>query len=255
MEQGMKPGTGQGGEPGTGPLSGVLTGMDVGSAPRTGRRALAQRSGLAPVTSARMTSAPITSARMTSAPDRRPTADAVGVQLPQMLSAIDTPLGQVLVLTSGEDASAVVRGMWFSDQPNAPRPGEGGSGIPLVSVDEHPVVRRVASQLERYFRGELREFSLPLDPRGTVLQQAVWEQVASIGFGETRTYGAIAAAIGRPTASRAVGRAVGANPICVVIGCHRVLGAGGKLTGYAGGLERKRWLLAHEGTLPGAIRG
>jgi methylated-DNA-[protein]-cysteine S-methyltransferase len=105
----------------------------------------------------------------------------------------------------------------------------------------------VAEQLSAYFAGELRSFDLPLAPAGTPFQLAVWEALRRIPYGETRSYGSIAAEIGKgPAASRAVGLANGSNPISIVVPCHRVIGADGSLTGYGGGLERKSWLLAHE---------
>jgi methylated-DNA-[protein]-cysteine S-methyltransferase len=101
-------------------------------------------------------------------------------------------------------------------------------------------------QLDEYFAGERDEFDLPLQPEGTEFQRAVWSALEQIPFGETRSYGEIAAAVGRPKAARAVGMANNRNPIAVVVPCHRVIGAGGALVGYAGGLERKTWLLDHE---------
>ena len=94
-----------------------------------------------------------------------------------------------------------------------------------------------------YFAGSRRHFELPLLPAGTELQRQVWETLRQIPYGETWTYGQVAAAIGRPRAARPVGRAVGANPISIVIPCHRVIGSGGTLTGYGGGLWRKQRLL------------
>jgi methylated-DNA-[protein]-cysteine S-methyltransferase len=101
-------------------------------------------------------------------------------------------------------------------------------------------------QLHAYFAGTLREFDLPLVLRGTDFQKRVWRQLAQIRFGETTTYGAIAAQLGKPTASRAVGAANGQNPISIVLPCHRVIGKSGKLTGYAGGLDKKEKLLRFE---------
>jgi methylated-DNA-[protein]-cysteine S-methyltransferase len=102
------------------------------------------------------------------------------------------------------------------------------------------------TQLAQYFAGERREFSLPLNASGTPFQKRVWDALCDIPYGETASYGATAIAIGAPTASRAVGLANGQNPISIVVPCHRVIGAGGALTGYGGGLEAKQWLLAHE---------
>jgi methylated-DNA-[protein]-cysteine S-methyltransferase len=102
-------------------------------------------------------------------------------------------------------------------------------------------------QLEEYFAGERREFDLPLAPEGSVFQQRVWAALREIPFGETRSYGDLAEKLG--SSPRAVGRANATNPICVIVPCHRVNGADGSLTGYAGGLDNKRWLLEHEGAL------
>jgi methylated-DNA-[protein]-cysteine S-methyltransferase len=121
-------------------------------------------------------------------------------------------------------------------------------GAPLgVRDDDDPLLRRAVEQLAAYFAGDLREFDLPLAPQGTPFQQQVWEQLRLIGYGETTSYGVIAARLGRSTtASRAVGLANGRNPIAIVIPCHRVIGANGLLIGYAGGLERKQTLLGLE---------
>ena len=104
----------------------------------------------------------------------------------------------------------------------------------------------VRRQLEEYFAGERSSFDLPVAPAGTAFQQGVWSELQRIGYGTTITYAELAAKIGRPTAIRAAGAANGANPVSIVIPCHRVIGAGGELTGYGGGLARKRWLLNHE---------
>jgi len=111
------------------------------------------------------------------------------------------------------------------------------------------------AQLAQYFAGHRREFSLPLHPSGTAFQLRVWEALRDIPYGETASYGATAVAIGTPTASRAVGMANGQNPISIVVPCHRVIGAAGALTGYAGGLEAKQWLLAHEASHAGLFAG
>lgn len=102
-------------------------------------------------------------------------------------------------------------------------------------------------ELQRYFAGERVAFSCPLDLRGTPFQMLVWEHLSRIPYGERRTYGEIALAIGRPTASRAVGAANGANPVPIIVPCHRVIGSDGSLTGYGGGLPGKAWLLSLEG--------
>jgi methylated-DNA-[protein]-cysteine S-methyltransferase len=121
-------------------------------------------------------------------------------------------------------------------------------GAPLgPREDDDPLLRRTVDQLDAYFAGNLTEFDLPLNPRGSDFQRAVWEQLLKIGYGETASYGEIAHRLGKTNAaSRAVGLANGRNPIPVVIPCHRVIGANGTLTGYAGGLERKQRLLELE---------
>ena len=111
-----------------------------------------------------------------------------------------------------------------------------------------PVLRDAKKQLQAYFVGKLTKFDLPVDLRGTEFQKAVWKQIAKTGFGKTITYAEIAEKIGNPLASRAVGGAVGSNPVPLIVGCHRVLGANGRITGYSGGdgIPTKRWLLDHE---------
>jgi methylated-DNA-[protein]-cysteine S-methyltransferase len=109
--------------------------------------------------------------------------------------------------------------------------------------EDQPVVRETLRQLAAYFVGELREFDLPLDPKGTEFQRAVWKALVGIPYGATRSYSEIARTIGKPAAVRAVGAANGSNPIAIIVPCHRVIGASGKLVGYGGGLPMKRMLL------------
>jgi len=104
----------------------------------------------------------------------------------------------------------------------------------------------IIAELDAYFAGSLKKFSVPLDLRGTEFQRRVWELLLHIPYGETRSYGQIARAIGRPEASRAVGQAVGTNPVAIIVPCHRVIGASGGLVGYGGGLHRKQALLELE---------
>ncbi|WP_110656179.1 methylated-DNA--[protein]-cysteine S-methyltransferase [Salinicola halimionae] len=115
-----------------------------------------------------------------------------------------------------------------------------------VAEQTNAITERCAEQLEAYFRAELTVFDLPLAPRGTDFQIRVWQVLQAIPFGQTRSYREIAVAIGTPLAVRAVGAANGRNPLSLIVPCHRVIGSNGKLTGYAGGLDRKRWLLQHE---------
>jgi methylated-DNA-[protein]-cysteine S-methyltransferase len=123
-------------------------------------------------------------------------------------------------------------------------------GLPAAPVggDSELVIAALA-QVRQYFDGKRKDFDLPVQANGTEFQKAVWQQVAQIPFGQTRTYADIAQALGKPLAARAVGGAVGSNPVALIIGCHRVMGASGKITGYSGGsgIPTKRWLLKHEG--------
>jgi methylated-DNA-[protein]-cysteine S-methyltransferase len=111
----------------------------------------------------------------------------------------------------------------------------------------HPLLRETQKQLRAYFARRLRQFDLPLDPQGTGFQKRVWKELETIPFGEVRSYAQIAIAIGAPNAVRAVGAANGANPLPIVIPCHRVIGSNGRLTGYGGGLPLKQRLLELEG--------
>jgi len=111
----------------------------------------------------------------------------------------------------------------------------------------HPILQQAKQELYRYFAGEKITFSTPLDLQGTPFQVAVWRELCNIPYGETRSYGELALTIGRPNAPRAVGAANGANPIAIIVPCHRVIGSSGTLTGYGGGLPTKSWLLQLEG--------
>jgi methylated-DNA-[protein]-cysteine S-methyltransferase len=151
---------------------------------------------------------------------------------------IDSPIGRLLLSTDG----AALTGLYM-DVPSRP---------PEVAPDwvENESSRPLPDailQLGEYFAGRRREFDLPLRPRGTEFQRRVWTALTGIPYGATLSYGELAKRVENPNASRAVGLANGRNPISIVIPCHRVIGADGTLTGYGGGLERKRWLLAHEG--------
>lgn len=117
-----------------------------------------------------------------------------------------------------------------------------------TEIAETPLLLEAVSQLESYFKGGLKEFSLPLEPKGTVFMKQVWAALCEIPYGKTATYGEIAAKVGNPMAARAVGLANNRNPIPIIIPCHRVIGANGSLTGYAGGLDMKKKLLDLERT-------
>lgn len=146
-----------------------------------------------------------------------------------------SPVGELL-LASVDDALV---GLWLDGQRGMPTPDDDWRAH-ARSFD------RARRQLDEYFAGRRRAFELALAPRGTAFQRAVWRQLVAIPFGATTSYGALARALGCPTAARAVGAANGQNPISIVVPCHRVIGKDGALRGYAGGEPRKRWLLDHE---------
>ncbi|MGK5556669.1 methylated-DNA--[protein]-cysteine S-methyltransferase [Actinomadura kijaniata] len=150
-------------------------------------------------------------------------------------TVIDSPCGPLTLVARDGRLSA----LYMEQQRHRPA-DETFGGYADPETGPFPAV---AEQLAAYFAGELTEFDLPLDPRGTAFQRRVWDVLRTIPYGETVTYGQIAEELGNPNASRAVGLANGRNPIGVIIPCHRVIGSTGGLTGYGGGLERKRFLL------------
>jgi methylated-DNA-[protein]-cysteine S-methyltransferase len=137
------------------------------------------------------------------------------------------------------DGGAIV-GIYFEGQRWVPDP------VLNASSQAIPAIVQTIEQLEQYFAGKRQIFSISIAPVGTEFQEQVWDQISTIASAQSLSYGAIAQRIDRPKASRAVGAATGRNPISIVIPCHRVMGSSGALTGYAGGLDRKAWLLAHE---------
>jgi methylated-DNA-[protein]-cysteine S-methyltransferase len=152
----------------------------------------------------------------------------------------DGPLGRMLLAAT----DLGLAGVWFEGQRHGPDP-RGWREDP-----RHPVLREAVAQLRAYFAGERAAFDLPLDLQaGTPFQQSVWSALRDIPRGGTASYAQLARRLGRPQAARAIGAAVGRNPLSVVVPCHRVLGTDGSLTGYAGGLERKTALLKLEGAL------
>ncbi len=167
-------------------------------------------------------------------------------------ATIDSPLG-VMVLAA---TPAGLAGAWFTDQRHLPKALDSKPDFKSVPHDwprddAHPTLVLAACQLAEFFAGQRRHFELTYDiSGGTLFQQSVWRALLKIKHGEIASYGQIARQIDNPAAVRAVGMAVGRNPLGVIIPCHRVLGADGSLTGYAGGLHRKTWLLDHEG-VPG----
>jgi methylated-DNA-[protein]-cysteine S-methyltransferase len=161
-------------------------------------------------------------------PDRTATA---------LTCTIDSPCGKLLLTSDG----SALTGLYFMETYRPP---------PVADDNPSPdSFREVIAQLDAYFSGELTEFSVPLAPRGSAFQLAVWAELTRIPFGVTSTYGEIALALGKSlVASRAVGAANGSNPIPIIVPCHRVIGADGGLTGYGGGLDRKLILLKLEGS-------
>ncbi len=151
-------------------------------------------------------------------------------------SHLDSPVGELTLVASDVGLRAV---LW-------PHERVGRVRLDDVEPGDHPILTDTAAQLVGYFDGSRTEFDLPLDLVGTDFQVQVWRLLTTIGFGQTSTYAAQADQLGRPTASRAVGGAIGRNPISIVVPCHRVVGASGALTGFAGGVDAKRWLLDHE---------
>jgi methylated-DNA-[protein]-cysteine S-methyltransferase len=123
---------------------------------------------------------------------------------------------------------------------------ESSDALPIGTERLTPILKRTAKQLGEYFAGKRTTFELDLAAEGTAFQRRVWDELVTIPFGTTTSYGAIAQAIGRPAASRAVGAANGRNPIAIIVPCHRVIGSTGALTGFGGGLPMKQFLLAHE---------
>ncbi|MDB5944036.1 MAG: methylated-DNA--protein-cysteine methyltransferase [Ramlibacter sp.] len=152
----------------------------------------------------------------------------------------DSPLGPMVVAATDSGLA----GLWFEGQRHLPD----HSGWP--HAPRHPVLVEAVAQLADYFAGKRTQFDLPLDLQGgTAFQQSVWQALLAIPPGGTTSYGDLSQRVGRPAAVRAVGAAIGRNPLSIVVPCHRVLGRDGSLTGYAGGLERKSALLALEGAI------
>jgi methylated-DNA-[protein]-cysteine S-methyltransferase len=159
-------------------------------------------------------------------------------------AVIDTPLGKMQAAARND----ALTGLWFVGQKYFPKDTEF-----WLKGQDHPPFVSLKKWLEAYFSGKKPKITIPLAPHGTEFQQAVWKLLLEIPYGKTTTYGAIAerlSSTGKKAAAQAVGGAVGHNPISLIIPCHRVLGADGSLTGYAGGLDKKRALLELEGAIP-----
>ena len=159
-------------------------------------------------------------------------------------SLASSPIGDLLLLGTPTDSGTALTGLYFAPHPDRLPPAD--------SRRDDAAFAAAREQLDAYFAGDLREFDLPLAAQGTPFQREVWDALREIPYGTTTSYGAIARRLGRPVgAARAVGACNGRNPIGLVVPCHRVIGASGGIVGYAGGLDRKRWLLAHEARVAG----
>jgi methylated-DNA-[protein]-cysteine S-methyltransferase len=151
---------------------------------------------------------------------------------------VPSPVGRLTLVASDAGLAAI---LWENDDPRRVRLALAGE------APDHPVLAETERQLGEYFAGARKRFTVTLDFAGTDFQRRVWEALLAIPFGQTRSYGQIARQVGKPKAARAVGAANGRNPISIIAPCHRVIGASGKLTGFAGGLKAKARLLALEG--------
>jgi methylated-DNA-[protein]-cysteine S-methyltransferase len=160
------------------------------------------------------------------------------MKTPRSFLAMDSPVGEIRLVAGDRGLLAI---LWENDDPLRVRIG------PMTANNTHPVLLETRIQLEEYFAGRRKSFSVKLDFTGTEFQKSVWNALLTIPYGETRSYAQIATQIGRPKAVRAVGAANGKNPISIIAPCHRVIGSNGKLTGFAGGLEAKTRLLEIEG--------
>ena len=157
-------------------------------------------------------------------------------------TTMSSPVGQLTIIASDTGIRAV---LWPTDNPKR---------VPLGDVEpreNHPVLSSAVTQLGEYFDGHRQDFDLPLDPTGTEFQQSAWTALRSIPFGTTVSYGEQAEQMGDKRKARAVGAANGRNPISIIVPCHRVVGSNGSLTGFAGGIDTKDWLLTHERRVAG----
>ena len=151
---------------------------------------------------------------------------------------MDSPVGELTIVVANAGVRAILWPVEKEGRVTFEEDVESGS---------HPIIEATKAQLDEYIVGDRTTFDLPLDPVGTEFQKSVWDALSSIPCGETASYGELAATLGKPSAARAVGAATGRNPISIVVPCHRLIASSGKLTGFACGLDAKRWLLNHEG--------
>ena len=169
----------------------------------------------------------------------RDTGTMVTVSDELSITTLDTPVGTLTIAASRVGLRAV---LWPGELDGRVRLGVVGDG----GAEADEILDRTIGQLREYFDGTRQQFDLPLDPVGTDFQRLAWDVLRTIPYGRTMTYGEQAARLGDPNKSRAVGAANGRNPISIIVPCHRVVGSTGKLTGFAGGLDNKAWLLRHE---------
>ncbi len=165
--------------------------------------------------------------------NRRRKASIDGADLYRQTAFIQTPLGWMRLVTESEH---LVELDFISNSDS------------VINIEPSHFLKEVTAQLNAYFTGSLRQFDIPLQPRGTDFQRTVWKHLTDIPYGKTISYLELANRVGGPTYTRAVGSANSSNPVAVIIPCHRVIGKDGSLTGYAGGKEKKQWLLGHEKT-------
>lgn len=206
-----------------------------------------------------MNAMPTSTSRPTkpTAARRTPTtaAPAATAAAPITSRRLASPIGDLMLHAGPRGLRAIVFPEPRHPTPLADRAGADADAEPDRALTA-AVLDQAARELGEYFAGRRRDFTVPLDPDGTAFQQAVWTALAAIPYAVTWSYGQLAATIGRPSASRAVGAANGRNPLPIIVPCHRVIGQDGSATGYGGGLPTKRWLLEHEArvaghTLPG----
>ena len=163
---------------------------------------------------------------------------------PWTYDVVDAPIGRLIVASDGQ----AISGVWMANADPDDAEWESRRGADVVLGDAR-------AELIAYFRGELRTFTVPLAPNGTDFQRRVWRSLTEIPYGTTISYAELARRVGNEAAVRAVGAANGRNPIPIIVPCHRVIGSDGSLTGFGGGLDRKRWLLQHENSLPAQQHG
>ena len=149
----------------------------------------------------------------------------------------DSPVGELTIIASVEAVRAV---LWPNERPGRVTIKE------QVEAGSNEIIDQTRHELDEYFAGERTRFEVPVDIVGTDFQRSVWRALTTITYGTTRSYGSLAETVGKPQAARAVGAATGLNPVSIIVPCHRLIGTNGSMTGFAGGLDAKRWLLQHE---------